>query len=192
MGARVAVRRGTAVETGKRGNYPVRTLCRWWWPGLLLAVTLGCGTLNAIQRSGELRLPGLAAPVTVCRDEKGMAMIQAASQADALRALGFVTAQDRLFQMELSRRVAAGRISELAGEQALALDVRMRTIGFAARPDGTPPCWIPRPGRSSRPTSMVSTPTSPAAGTSTPWSSGSPASVPPPGRWRIPWRCSIT
>jgi penicillin amidase len=131
MGARVAGRRGTAAETAKGGNHPVRIHCRWWWPGLLLAVTLGCGTLNAIQRSGELRLPGLAAPVTVCRDEKGMAMIQAASQADALRALGFVTAQDRLFQMELSRRMAAGRISELAGEQALALDVRMRTIGFA-------------------------------------------------------------
>jgi penicillin amidase len=104
---------------------------RWWWPGLLLVVTMGCGTLNAIQRTGELRLPGLAAPVSVSRDEKGMAMIHASNQADALRALGFVSAQDRLFQMELSRRVAAGRVSELVGEQALALDVRMRTIGFA-------------------------------------------------------------
>lgn len=104
---------------------------RWWGLLLLSSAVLGCSLLNGIQRSGERRLPGLAAPVSVSRDEKGMAFIQAASSADAMRALGFVTAQDRLFPMELSRRMAQGRISELAGEPALALDVRMRTLGFA-------------------------------------------------------------
>ena len=89
---------------------------RWWGLALLAPAVLGCSLVNGIQRSGELRLPGLAAPVSVSRDEKGMAFIQAASPADAMRALGFVTAQDRLFPMELSRRMAQGRISELAGE----------------------------------------------------------------------------
>ena len=45
-------------------------------------------------------------------------------------AQGFVTAQDRLFQMELTRLFASGRIAELAGEKARDLDIRMRTLGF--------------------------------------------------------------
>ena len=90
----------------------------------------GCSLLNDYQDSGELRLSGLSAPVKVLRDEKGMAYIYAQNRDDAMMAYGFVTAQDRLFQMEVSRRFAQGRICELAGEKARALDIRMRTIGF--------------------------------------------------------------
>ncbi len=64
------------------------------------------------------------------RDEKGMAYIYAQDTNDAYMAYGFVAAQDRLFQMEVTRRFAQGRICELAGEKAIPLDTRMRTIGF--------------------------------------------------------------
>ena len=90
----------------------------------------GCSFLNDYQDSGELKLAGLSAPVKVLRDEKGMAYIYAQNRDDAMMAHGFVTAQDRLFQMEVTRRFAQGRICELAGEKARALDIRMRTIGF--------------------------------------------------------------
>jgi len=74
-------------------------------------------------------MTGLRQPVEVLRDEKGMPYIYADNLPDAFRAMGFVTAQDRLFQMELTRMVASGRISELVGAKALPLDRRMRTIG---------------------------------------------------------------
>ncbi len=90
----------------------------------------GCAALNDYQTAGTLTLSGLEAPARVLRDEKGMAYIYADNLRDAFLALGFVTAQDRLFQMELTRLVAAGRISELAGAKALPLDRRMRTIGI--------------------------------------------------------------
>ncbi len=86
--------------------------------------------LNEYQKDGEISLPGFKKPVTVKRDEKGMAYIYAESLHDAIMAQGFVTAQDRLFQMQLNRLYAQGRISELAGEKARDLDVRMRTIGL--------------------------------------------------------------
>jgi penicillin amidase len=90
----------------------------------------GCARLNSFQRDGDIRLQGLKAPVEVVRDEKGMAYIYAANEHDLLRAQGFVTAQDRLFQMELIRLLASGRISELAGPAGREADIRMRTIGF--------------------------------------------------------------
>jgi penicillin amidase len=86
--------------------------------------------LNDYQKEGELTLGGLKKDVTVKRDEKGMAYIYADNLHDALMAQGFVTAQDRLFQMQLTRLFAEGRIAELAGEKARALDIRMRTIGL--------------------------------------------------------------
>jgi len=86
--------------------------------------------MNRYQREGTLTLKGLKNPVTVLRDEKGMAYIHARDMDDAFMAQGFVTAQDRLFQMELTRLFASGRICELAGEKAKSIDVRMRTIGF--------------------------------------------------------------
>lgn len=94
------------------------------------ALVYGVSRLNRYQVDGELFIKGLNAPVKVVRDEKGMAYIYAEDLDDALVAQGFVTAQDRLFQMELNKLYARGRISELAGEQAVELDARMRTLGF--------------------------------------------------------------
>jgi penicillin amidase len=89
-----------------------------------------CSFLNSFETDGTLTLPGLKAPVMVHRDEKGMAYIYAQDMHDAIMAQGFVTAQDRLFQMELTRLVATGRICEMAGEEARPLAIRMKTIGF--------------------------------------------------------------
>ncbi len=97
---------------------------------LLLAGISACSFLNSFQSEGTLVLPGLKAPVTVHRDEKGMAFVYAQDLHDAVMAQGFVTAQDRLFQMELTRLFATGRICELAGEEARPLAIRMKTIGF--------------------------------------------------------------
>ena len=98
---------------------------------ILVAINpFGASPFNRYTRDGKLILPGLKAPVTVHRDEKNMAFIYAADLEDLLMAQGFVTAQDRLFQMELTKLFASGRISEMAGEKARNLDIRMRTLGF--------------------------------------------------------------
>mgnify|MGYP002063294814 CR=1 FL=1 len=97
---------------------------------LLVMMVNGCASFNSYREAGTLPMTGLQQPVTVVRDEKGMPYVYAANLSDAFQAMGFVTAQDRLFQMELTRMVAAGRISELVGEKALPLDRRMRTIGI--------------------------------------------------------------
>ena len=70
------------------------------------ALTLFLPRLNDYQKDGELKLPGLEKAVTVKRDEKGMAYIYAENLHDAIMAQGFVTAQDRLFQMQLTRLFA--------------------------------------------------------------------------------------
>ena len=62
------------------------------------------------QRAGELSLSALQAPVTVDYDERGVPHIQAQNEADMYRALGYVHAQDRLFQMEILRRLARGEL----------------------------------------------------------------------------------
>ena len=85
---------------------------------------------NNFQQKGELNIPGLQNRVTIQRDANGMAYIKAQNLEDVLFAQGFVTAQDRLFQMQLTRLFAQGRICELAGDAAKNLDIRMRTIGL--------------------------------------------------------------
>ncbi len=97
---------------------------------IVLIVFVAFSRINRFQQEGTLTLSGLKEAVSVVRDEKGMAYIYARNQDDALMAFGFTTAQDRLFQMELSRLFASGRISELAGKGGESVDIRMRTIGF--------------------------------------------------------------
>lgn len=81
------------------------------------------------KTDGSLTLAGLSAPVDVVRDAEGIPHIYAASDDDAWFALGFVHAQDRLWQMELNRRTAAGRLSEVLGPGALDADRFLRTLG---------------------------------------------------------------
>ncbi len=81
------------------------------------------------QEEGEIRLGGLEKRVEVVRDNYGIPHISAATLDDAIYALGFVHAQDRLWQMEVSRRTAAGRLAEVFGENALETDRFLRTLG---------------------------------------------------------------
>jgi penicillin amidase len=80
------------------------------------------------QTRGELALPGLQQPVEVQRDPWGVPHIFASSLPDLMVAQGFVHGQERLFQMEINRRTAAGRMSEILGEVALPLDRWVRTL----------------------------------------------------------------
>ncbi|WP_044642131.1 penicillin acylase family protein [Risungbinella massiliensis] len=82
------------------------------------------------QVVGELTISGLMAPVQVIRDERGVPHIIAQNDHDLYLAQGYVTAQDRLFQMDLSRRQASGQLSELFGESALNQDKYFRTLGL--------------------------------------------------------------
>jgi len=80
--------------------------------------------------AGRMSMPGLQHDVGVYRDADGVPHIFAADDADAYRALGFVHAQDRLFQMEMFRRTGAGRLAEILGQPALPVDRFMRLMGF--------------------------------------------------------------
>jgi penicillin G amidase len=80
--------------------------------------------------SGRETLPGLSAEARVWRDAYGVPHIFAASMDDAMRSLGYLHASERLFQMELQRRVGQGRMSEFAGADLLNVDRFMRTLGF--------------------------------------------------------------
>ncbi|ODS63972.1 MAG: penicillin acylase [Arenimonas sp. SCN 70-307] len=82
---------------------------------------------------GELQLAGLSAPVLVSRDERGIATLEAANEADAARALGFVHAQERYFEMDLLRRSAAGELSALFGPIAIERDKEIRVHRLRAR-----------------------------------------------------------
>ena len=82
------------------------------------------------QTEGQLSLRGLSAPVTVYRDEFAVPHIDASGETDLMRATGYVQAQDRLWQMDLLRRIAEGRLSERFGTKTLSVDKALRTIGF--------------------------------------------------------------
>jgi penicillin amidase len=103
------------------------------WLAALLASLLAGAYLYLRQSlpatEGEIRLTGLTAPVEILRDRYGIPHIFAASLEDASFATGYVHAQDRLWQMEMSRRIAAGRVSEIVGEGGLETDRFLRTLG---------------------------------------------------------------
>ena len=84
------------------------------------------------QLDGKLQLPGLSAPVSVIRDGHGVPTIQAASLDDLFFAQGYVTAQDRLWQMDVMRRAAAGELSEILGDALLKHDREQRILGLRA------------------------------------------------------------
>ena len=97
--------------------------------GLLLGA-FGYLRLSLPKTSGEMEVAGLSAAVEVLRDAEGIPHIFAASEADAQFALGFVHAQDRLWQMEMHRRIAAGRMAEVLGRPAFEGDRFLRTLGI--------------------------------------------------------------
>ena len=88
------------------------------------------GKKRLAQHAGTIAMKGLSAPVEVRRDSLGVPHIYAENRKDLLFAQGFVHAQDRLWQMEVNRRVCLGRLCEVFGKDALDVDRMTRTFGF--------------------------------------------------------------
>ena len=110
--------------------------------GLLLALVVLAGALvwwllrgSLPALDGELALPGLAAPVSLQRDAIGVVTIDAQDERDAVRALGYVHAQERYFEMDLLRRTSAGELAALFGPVALDVDRRHRVHRMRGRVD---------------------------------------------------------
>jgi penicillin G amidase len=113
----------------------VQTLLRLAFAAVVLAALAIAAAYFHLRQSlpqdeGEIRLAGISQPVEVLRDAYGVPHISAKSLRDAMVALGFVHAQDRLWQMEMNRRLAAGRLAEILGPSALEADRFLRTIGI--------------------------------------------------------------
>ncbi|MEO8203313.1 MAG: penicillin acylase family protein [Betaproteobacteria bacterium] len=99
-----------------------------------LVVLAGVGVyayqrLSLPQTTGEVAVPGLGSAVEVVRDTFGVPHIFAANWDDAAYALGYVHAQDRLWQLEINRRIGSGRLAEVLGPAALDTDRFLRTLG---------------------------------------------------------------
>ena len=82
------------------------------------------------QTTGTLTVPGLHRPVTVQRDSSGIIQINADGRHDLFLAQGYAHAQERMWQMEVSRRIGAGRLSELFGKGQVDTDTYIRTLSW--------------------------------------------------------------
>lgn len=82
------------------------------------------------QTQGELKVEGLKSKVEVIRDKYGVPNIYAENDYDLFFAQGYVTAQDRLFQMEMHRRIGSGTMSEIAGQSGFDMDLLSRYFGM--------------------------------------------------------------
>jgi penicillin amidase len=104
---------------------------------LLIFAPFRCFAQNEDAPRTELKIAGLKSKVTIRRDERGVPHIEAGNEADLYFAQGYVTAQDRLWQMDLLRRVARGELAEIFGRQpytggtTVDEDRRWRKLGFA-------------------------------------------------------------
>ena len=156
-GVRTGDRMPRLRSRGRRSSARCWRSSRWprcWW---LVGAVGGASQRAHARRPG--RLPGLRAPVTIARDERGTAVVKGANRLDVARGLGFVHAQERFFEMDLARRSAAGELSALFGPVALEHDKtrrmhRMRAMLAARlRRDGratTTRCCRPTPTASTR------------------------------------------
>lgn len=104
---------------------------------LLLAAVLVAGGFLAVhllrslpQLDGSVHLRGLSAPATISRDAADVTHIEGATALDTWRALGFVHAQERGWQLEFNRRLMRGELSEILGAATLGTDKLMRTLGI--------------------------------------------------------------
>jgi len=134
----------TTNESSPPGSRPLKR--RWLralaWAAASLVVLIALGvafglwwlrsrTIAALPvLDGDVRLAGLSAPVVVRRDAHGVPHIEAASQDDMLVAQGYVTAQDRLWQMDLYRRNSNGELAEVLGASLVNHDIAQRVLGF--------------------------------------------------------------
>ena len=111
----------------------------WFAAFIVMALGLIAGAMRLADwralpaYEGTVTAKGLLAPVTIGRDKHGIPLITAASEDDAYFALGYVHAQDRLFEMEMMRRQGQGRLAELVGNPGIAPDRFMLTLGVYRR-----------------------------------------------------------
>ena len=126
---------------------------------LLVAVALWEVHRSVPTLDGQARCRACRRAVTIARDERGTAVVKGANRLDVARGLGFVHAQERFFEMDLTRRSAAGELSELFGaagagaRQDAARAPHARHAGRALRRDGRRPttrCCRPTPTASTR------------------------------------------
>ncbi len=129
----------TAPQARGRGLRWMRRLI--WGSVALLALLIVLGVagvlwLRSVTKAalptldGDVRLAGLSAPVVVRRDEHGVPHIDAATQDDLFVAQGYVTAQDRLWQMDGYRRNANGELAEVMGPSLVKHDMAQRVLQF--------------------------------------------------------------
>jgi penicillin G amidase len=103
---------------------------------LITVLIIALWWLYAIARSplpqldGSITISGISSKVRVLRDERGIPTIEAAALTDLFFAQGYVTAQDRLWQMDILRRAAAGELSEIIGPATFKLDREQRILGL--------------------------------------------------------------
>lgn len=95
------------------------------------------------RRNGTLTLPGLREQVDVFIDDRGVPHVYANNLHDLYMAQGYMTAQDRLWTMDLQRRAASGRLAALLGEKALDLDRHFRTLGMHRTAEASLPLHSP-------------------------------------------------
>src|SRR5262245_55000250 len=118
---------GAGVVLGARGAPGLPPL------GALLDPSAGLWAVaRAAQPLGrrEITVPTFDAPVDVVVDSRGVPHVYAGNANDAYRALGFLVARDRLFQLEIQTRAAEGTLTELVGPGALSADRETRRLGF--------------------------------------------------------------
>ena len=126
----------------------MRAVLKWLRRAVILVLVLAAGGAGGgylwlrgslPEIDGERSAFGLAEAVEVVRDRNGVPHILARNEEDALFALGYVHAQDRLWQMEMNRRIGAGRLAEVLGPAALGTDRLLRTLGLHHRAEATLP-----------------------------------------------------
>ena len=119
----------------------MRAILRFlFWAAAIVVIAIGATLWWFIYRplprlDGSIALPGLQKDVVVERDHWGVPHVRANSVEDMVEAQGYVMAQDRLWQMDLLRRVARGQLSEILGPVTLNVDKQFRTFGFARAAD---------------------------------------------------------
>src|SRR5262245_55880151 len=115
-----------SLAGGAMPKLPVRVL-----------LTLALPLLALPAAAEEISQPGLSAPVELKIDQAGVPHLFAANDLDLARAMGFVHARDRFFQMDSTRRETSGDLAELLGPGSLNSDVQLRTIGLRRAADRT-------------------------------------------------------
>ncbi len=128
----------TESAPSKNSSY-AQSLTRVWLILVVVAAVIALGIAiwfswrlraGLPQLHGSIRVPGLRAQVEVRRDARGVPHLRAQSLEDVIFAQAYVTAEDRLWQMDLSRRLAFGELSEIFGSSQFERDKEHRTLGF--------------------------------------------------------------